>query len=215
MLPEKYNGFLFHYYRAEVYRETVWRNRLDVTTNWSIVVTGAIVSFVFSNAAISHAAILVNYLIIWFFVYIEARRFRRYSMLRERTRLFERHLLAPLFTKAPFSQKNTDMMARLGKNLENPQMNTTKVEAIAWRLRRNYFFIMPLLFFVWLAKINAYNAWLAGTPFIVLRNARLWFIPGEILFFFFFSSVLLGLCLALWAPYSQHTKLSASVSSQE
>ena len=30
-------GALAHLYRAEVYRCTVWRSRLDTTTNWSIV----------------------------------------------------------------------------------------------------------------------------------------------------------------------------------
>ena len=70
-LPESYYGFIYHYYRAEVYRETIWRNRLDNTTNWSIVVTGAILTFSFTNPVTPHSVILVNYLIVWFFLYIE------------------------------------------------------------------------------------------------------------------------------------------------
>src|SRR5512134_2027510 len=30
-------GALAHLYRGEMYRSTVWRTRLDTTTNWSVV----------------------------------------------------------------------------------------------------------------------------------------------------------------------------------
>ena len=31
---------LSHLYRGELYRSTVWRTRLDATTNWAVVATG-------------------------------------------------------------------------------------------------------------------------------------------------------------------------------
>ena len=30
-------GALAHLYRGELYRSTVWRTRLDATTNWAVV----------------------------------------------------------------------------------------------------------------------------------------------------------------------------------
>ena len=33
-------GAFAHLYRGEVYRSTIWRTRLDRTTNWSIVTMG-------------------------------------------------------------------------------------------------------------------------------------------------------------------------------
>ncbi|MGB8892761.1 MAG: DUF2270 domain-containing protein, partial [Pseudolabrys sp.] len=33
-------GALAHLYRGEVYRSTVWRTRLDSSTNWAVVTTG-------------------------------------------------------------------------------------------------------------------------------------------------------------------------------
>src|SRR3982074_3373366 len=33
-------GAIAHLYRGEVYRSTIWRTRLDHTTNWSIVTMG-------------------------------------------------------------------------------------------------------------------------------------------------------------------------------
>ena len=46
-------GALAHLYRAEVYRSTVWRTRLDTTTNWAVVTTGIALSLTFSNSAAS------------------------------------------------------------------------------------------------------------------------------------------------------------------
>ncbi|MBI1220678.1 MAG: DUF2270 domain-containing protein, partial [Rhodobacteraceae bacterium] len=37
-------GALAHLYRGEVYRSTVWRTRLDTTTNWSVVTLGVALS---------------------------------------------------------------------------------------------------------------------------------------------------------------------------
>ena len=37
-------GALAHLYRGEMYRSTVWRTRLDTTTNWSVVTTGIALS---------------------------------------------------------------------------------------------------------------------------------------------------------------------------
>ena len=40
---------LAHLYRGEVYRSTVWRTRLDATTNWAVVATGLALSLTFSS----------------------------------------------------------------------------------------------------------------------------------------------------------------------
>ena len=42
-------GAIAHLYRGEVYRSTVWRTRLDQTTNWAVVTTGLAMSLTFSG----------------------------------------------------------------------------------------------------------------------------------------------------------------------
>ena len=42
-------GALAHLYRGEMYRRTVWRSRLDTTTNWAVVTTGIALSVTFSS----------------------------------------------------------------------------------------------------------------------------------------------------------------------
>src|SRR5262245_66106933 len=60
MNDSKHAGFdtaditaLSHLYRGEVYRSTVWRTRLDATTNWAVVTTGLALSLTFSSETAS------------------------------------------------------------------------------------------------------------------------------------------------------------------
>src|SRR5262249_33410139 len=46
-------GALAHLYRGEVYRSTVWRTRLDSSTNWAVVTTGIALSATYSSAQAS------------------------------------------------------------------------------------------------------------------------------------------------------------------
>lgn len=206
-VPESYYGFIYHYYRAEVYRETNWRNRLDTTTNWSIVVTAALLSFVFSNERVPHSVILVNYLLVWFFLYIESRRFRYYWLLRGRTRIIEKQLLTQIFlgkTKKGDENKWKEKLAASFKNLSVPM---SRVESIAWRLRRNYLLILPLIFASWLAKVQYYPTKVTSF-WMFLNNATVWFIPGAFVLIFFLFSLIVAFIIAFYIPsHSNHSDL--------
>ena len=52
-------GALAHLYRGEVYRSTIWRTRLDTTTNWSVVSLGAALSLSFSSSQASPVPLLL------------------------------------------------------------------------------------------------------------------------------------------------------------
>ena len=57
-------GALAHFYRGEMYRSTVWRTRLDTTTNWAIVTTGIALSVTFSSIQATPVPIvLVSFLL--------------------------------------------------------------------------------------------------------------------------------------------------------
>ncbi|MCV5824980.1 DUF2270 domain-containing protein, partial [Escherichia coli] len=47
--PAEFNTAMVHFYRGEIQRSNVWRNRLDATTNWAVITAGATLSFVFSS----------------------------------------------------------------------------------------------------------------------------------------------------------------------
>src|SRR6266496_268756 len=52
-----------HLFRAEIHRAGVWRQRLDTTTNWAVVSTGATLSIAFSQPDIHHGIIILNTLL--------------------------------------------------------------------------------------------------------------------------------------------------------
>ena len=69
-------GALAHLYRAEVYRSTIWRQRLDMTTNWAVVSTGIAFSVSFANEEASPLPIVLVGLLSAMFLILEARRYR-------------------------------------------------------------------------------------------------------------------------------------------
>ena len=202
-LPESYFGFIYHYYRAEIYRETNWRNRLDATTNWSIVVSAGIISLSFSNENISHLAIIINYLIIWFFLYIESRRFRYYSVLRRRTRILEKFILAPLFAKEQVPTDYQDALLKLHHSLTTPKVTISLIESLAWRIRRIYMFLFPIIFLAWAAKVSI-SPFKAENMADFIQNASVFIIPGSVVFSLFFVTVILAVMLALYLVPAYH-----------
>lgn len=199
---DAYLGFLYHYYRAEVYRETNWRGRLDVTTNWAIVTTAAILTFVFSSDSTHHTIILLNYLIVLFFLFIEARRFRYYSLLKKRTRQIEEQVLAPLFSEGKFGKSSQETWYKdLCESLVRPQIPMSRRESIAWRLRRNYILLLFFIFIVWFVKLSFLAQATGNTTFLnVIAQGAIWFIPGGGVFLFLLASLLFFLGIALYFP---------------
>ena len=74
-----------HLYRGEVYRSTIWRTRLDTTTNWAVVTLGVALSITFASPDASPLPLaLVGVLILLFLVH-EARRYRYFNVWRARS----------------------------------------------------------------------------------------------------------------------------------
>ena len=82
-------GAIAHLYRGEVYRSTIWRTRLDNTTNWAIVTMGIALSTTFSNPEASPLPLLLVGLLIAVFLGMEARRYRYFNVWRARARWLE------------------------------------------------------------------------------------------------------------------------------
>src|SRR3982751_4025045 len=67
LLPAEFNMAMVHFYRGEVQRSNVWRGRLDTTTNWAVITTGATLSFVFGSVSNPHFAIPINSILVCIF----------------------------------------------------------------------------------------------------------------------------------------------------
>src|SRR5712691_2306123 len=98
-----YVNAMSHFYRGEMGRIMVWRQRLDITTNWAITSSTAIITIAFANAAVPHIIFFFNLAIVWVMLWIEARRYRFYDAFRARIRMLEAHFLVPMVMDSPLS----------------------------------------------------------------------------------------------------------------
>ncbi len=156
--PSEFTTAMVHFFRAEVQRANVWRQRLDTTTNWAVLTTGAAISFAFSRAiAEDHRVIILNVLLVTLFLYIEARRDRYYELWSYRVRLMETDFFATMLVP-PFHPA-ADWAESLAENLLHPQFPISMWEALGRRFRRNYFWIYIVLGLAWLLKV-----WLHPIP---------------------------------------------------
>ena len=148
---------MVHLYRAEIQRANVWRQRLDTTTNWAVVATGATLSVAFSQPEIHHSIIILNTLLVLWFLFIETRRYRYYELWSYRVRLMETDFFAAMLVP-PF-HPSPEWAESLAENLLSPRFPISIWEAFGRRLRRNYFWIFLILYASWVAKI-----WLFPQP---------------------------------------------------
>jgi uncharacterized membrane protein len=148
---------MVHFFRAEVNRANVWRQRLDTTTNWAVVSTGATLSIAFGQPTIHHSIIILNTLLVIWFLFIEGRRYRYYELWSYRVRLMETDFYAAMLVP-PF-HPSPEWAESLAENLLYPSFPISIWEALGRRLRRNYFWIFLILYASWVAKI-----WLFPDP---------------------------------------------------
>ena len=91
---------MIHFYRGELGRIMVWRQRLDVTTTWAITSTTSIITVAFSFQNIPHIVFFFNLAFVWMLLWIEARRYRFYDAFRGRVRMLESHFLVPMISQS-------------------------------------------------------------------------------------------------------------------
>lgn len=169
---------MVHFFRAEIQRANVWRQRLDTTTNWAVVATGATLSIAFGQSNVHHAIILLNTLLVLWFLFIEARRYRYYELWAYRVRLMETDFYAAMLVP-PF-HPSPDWAENLAESLLTPSFPISVWEAFGRRLRRNYYWIFLILYAAWVGKI-----WLFPSAPLSLQEffdrASVGPIPGEIM----------------------------------
>lgn len=190
-----------HLYRGEVYRMRFWRERLDRTTHWAIIVIAAILTWAFSSRSRPHYIILMAVAILSVFLLIEARRFRGYDIWRSRVRTLQKNVFS--YALDPSNDlPNPDWREALSEDYRTPTVKISVEESLAHRLRRVYFPLYSLLGAAWLLRITGFSmegwpqsATIAGIPGVVVTalvavfylvigiiafRPRTWHVAGEI-----------------------------------
>jgi uncharacterized membrane protein len=145
-------GALAHLYRGEVYRSTVWRTRLDSTTNWAVVTTGIALSATFSSTEASPLPMVLVGLIVSVFLLLEARRYRYFNVWRARARLLETDFYAPII-RGQGVRLGSDWTELLAKDYCDPRYHISYARAIGRRLRRTYAWIFMIQAIAYYGKL--------------------------------------------------------------
>lgn len=174
----EFNAAMAHFFRAEVQRANVWRQRLDATTNWAVIITGAAISFSFSEALGDHGVIILSTLLITIFLYIEARRYRYYELWSYRVRLMETDFFAAMLVP-PF-RPASDWAESLAENLLHPTFSISMWEALGRRFRRNYMWIYFVLWLAWVLNVCLHPSAATSWSEFVAR-AALGPVPGWVM----------------------------------
>ena len=159
-------GALAHLYRGEVYRSTVWRTRLDSSTNWAVVTTGIALSATFSSSEASPLPMVLVGLLVSVFLLFEARRYRYFNVWRARARLLETDFYAPMITGNGV-RVDSGWTNLLAQDYIDPRYHISFARAIGRRLRRTYAWIFVI-------QAIAYYGKLAIHPEPLTTLAELW-----------------------------------------
>ncbi|EBA17763.1 hypothetical protein RSK20926_18532 [Roseobacter sp. SK209-2-6] len=197
-------GAVAHLYRGEVYRSTLWRTRLDTTTNWAVVTLGVALSITFASPEASPLPLVLVGILILFFLAMEARRYRYFNVFRARTRWLETHFYAPMLSGEP-RPPECDWRRELSKDYRRPEYHVGYGRAIARRIRRNYLWILLIQSIAFAGKVIIHPG-PAESLSQVLQRAAVGPLPGGLIVGLGMIYVASFLTLAVWSQYADRQR---------
>lgn len=203
-------GALAHLYRGEVYRSTIWRSRLDHTTNWAVVTTGIALSLTFAGPGASPLPLVLVGLLVIVFLHLEARRYRYFNVWRARCRLMETEMFAPILHGEGL-RRDGRWNRLLAEDYARPSFHIGYPLAVGRRLRKNYGYILAVQALAYYGKLAIHPIPISSAEQLFAR-AMIGPIPGWIVVsagvLFHGSWILLALVtLGIERRRRRHTKL--------
>ena len=189
-------GALAHLYRGEVYRSTVWRTRLDTTTNWAVVTLGVALSITFASPNASPLPLLLVGILILFFLVLEARRYRYFNVWRARCRWLEVHYFARLLDDGRIPMDG--WQSRLAEDYRRPDYHVSLLTAMGRRVRRNYLWILAIQSAAYAGKLTVHPTPMRS-PSEFVDRARIGPVPGTLVLGIGFVYILTWSSMAIWS----------------
>ena len=131
---------------------TVWRERLDVTSNWAILLSIGLTTFTLGSIDVPHYTLLLGLALIAISIVIEGRRYRHLHHSKWRLYLLELGLFSELL-EPDVAAEDSSWRRHLAEDLRQPEFPLTLLTAIRARLRRNYLMLIYFVTAVWLVKL--------------------------------------------------------------
>lgn len=149
--PTSFATSVAHLYRGEMNRLTVWRQRLDVTINWAILLATALTTLTLGAADVPHYTLLLGLGLIGMSLLIEGRRYRHLHHSKWRIYLLESGFFAQVLR--PTATPTMDWRSLLAADLRHLDFKISWFKAIRVRLRRNYLLLIYFLTAAWIVKL--------------------------------------------------------------
>lgn len=205
-------GAVAHLYRGEVYRSTIWRSRLDTTTNWAVVTTGIALSLSYSQPDSSPLPLILVGLLIVVFLLLEARRYRYFNVWRARCRLMETDFYAPML-RGEEVELDGEWNTLLANDYERPRFHISYLRSVGRRLRKNYGYILVVQASAYYGKLLIHPAPL-GSVAELFHRASIGAIPGQLVILagVFFHGFWLFMALYTLRIERQHRRPDALIS---
>lgn len=151
-----YYTTMSHFYRGELGRIMMWRQRLDLTTNWAILSSTGVITFALGNESISHIVFMLANLTVFLLMAIEGRRYRYYDAYRARVRILEAHFLVPVILQDT-TRLQGDWRSLLVEDMIIPSFKMSMLQAVGKRLNLNFRWIYLVIVAALILKVTIHN----------------------------------------------------------
>lgn len=200
-------GAVAHLYRGEVYRSTIWRTRLDTTTNWAVVTLGIALSIAFASPDASPLPLVLVGVLIIFFLLLEARRYRFFNVWRARARWLETHFYAPMLHDGDLHMEE-GWQRTLAEDYWQPRYHVSYMVAVGRRIRGTYLWILLIQTLAYVGKLVVHPS-PAESVGDFFRRADVGPVPGEIMVALGLLYIFVWSGLALWSYRRDASRIRA------
>lgn len=184
-------------YRAEMNRMSVWRQRLDITSNWAIIIATALTTFTLGSAEVPHYTLLLGLVLVLISIVLEGRRYRHLHHSKWRLYLLESGFFADIIQPPTQHDPRPDWRRLLATDLRHTDFSLSWLTAMRLRLRRNYLLVIGFIAAVWIAKLFIHPSRAASLSELYSRMHIGNFIPSWFVaitaFLFLVTAAVLGL----------------------
>jgi uncharacterized membrane protein len=142
-----------HLYRAEMHRMSVWRQRLDVTSNWAVILATALTTLTLGSPEIPHYTLLLGLALVFISILLEGRRYRHLHHSKWRLYLLESGFFANMLCPPKSTDPSPDWGRLLAADLRHTHFSISWLTGMRLRLRRNYLLVIGFISAVWVTKL--------------------------------------------------------------
>ncbi len=206
-------NMITHMYRGEVQRANVWRQRLDRTTNWAILILSALITWTYTGPGRPHELLLFGLVFISILWFIEARRFLSFNAYDSRVRVLEKNFIAKTLHQDK-EVTSRQWLKTLASDLRTPHYKIPYWKALSHRLRRIYIWLFSVTLILWLGKLWMHPVPTSDFTTVVLRS-YIGGIPGAFVFSVVISYYIMLAMITVTTPQFEGKKYMVRTDKEE